>query len=136
VFEGFESCRTGVLKPNSITLSVWKLVADRFEAGPRPASNLSATCRDSSNLLEAGRRPVRSQILLRYLVADMFESGSKLVADRFEAGRGRAGWCYFAASKLDDRPNFSSLQVCDQLRTCLRPDSVMEFGLYRPLLTR
>jgi len=29
---------------------------------------------------------------------------------------------------LDDRPNFGSLQVCDQLRTCLRPDSVMEFG--------
>ena len=24
----------------------------------------------------------------------------------------------------------SSLQVCDQLLTCLRPDSVMEFGLY------
>jgi len=30
---------------------------------------------------------------------------------------------------LDDRPNFSSLQVCDQLRTCLRPDSVVEFGI-------
>ena len=28
---------------------------------------------------------------------------------------------------LDDRPNFCSLQVCDQLRTCLRPDSIMEF---------
>ena len=25
-----------------------------------------------------------------------------------------------------------SLQVCDQLRTCLRPDSVMEFVLYGP----
>jgi len=40
-----------------------------------------STCRDSSNLLEAGRRPVRSQIPLRYLVADRFEAGSKLVAD-------------------------------------------------------
>jgi len=55
------------------------------------------------------------------LVADRFEakfhyaSGSKLVADRFEAGRGPASSCYFAASKLDDRPIFSSLQVCDQL---------------------
>ena len=40
-----------------------------------------------------------------------------------------------------DRPNFSSLQVCeqlrtifdaicDQLRTSFEPDSVMEFGLY------
>jgi len=29
---------------------------------------------------------------------------------------------------LDDRPNFCSLHVCDQLRTCLRSDSVMEFG--------
>ena len=31
------------------------------------------------------------------------------------------------ASELDDRPNSSSLYVSDQLRTCLRPDSVMEF---------
>jgi len=31
--------------------------------------------------------------------------------------------------KLHDRPNFSSLQVCDQLRTSFEPDSVMEFGL-------
>ena len=30
--------------------------------------------------------------------------------------------------KLHDRPNFSSLQVCDQLRTSFEPDSVMEFG--------
>jgi len=28
--------------------------------------------------------------------------------------------CKLAASELDDRPNSSSLQVCDQLRTCLR----------------
>jgi len=38
-------------------------------------------------------------------------SGSKLVADRFEAGR-------------------TSEMVCDQLRTSLEPDSVMEFGFY------
>jgi len=49
--------------------------------------------RDSSNLLEAGRRPVRSQIPLRYLVADRFEAGSKPVADRSEAGRGLASSC-------------------------------------------
>ena len=46
----------------------------------RPAANRSvtrfeqvraiSTCRDSSNLLEPGRRPVRSQIPLCYLVAD------------------------------------------------------------------
>jgi len=44
------------------------------------------------------------------------QTGSKLVAD--------------LQLVPDDRPNFCSLQVCDQLRTCLRPDSVMEFGLY------
>ena len=38
-----------------------------------------------------------------------------------------------AASELDDRPNSSSLQVCDQFRTCLRPDSVAEVGLKRSL---
>jgi len=42
------------------------------------------------------------------------QAGSKLVA--------------YLQVMLDDRPNFWSLQVCDQLRTCLRPDSVMEFG--------
>jgi len=40
-----------------------------------------STCRDSSNLLEAGRRPVRSQIPLRYLVADKFETGRGPIAD-------------------------------------------------------
>ena len=44
-----------------------------------------------------------------------------LVADRSEAGRRPASSCQFAASELDDRPNSSSLQVCDRLRTCLRP---------------
>jgi len=54
-------------------------------------------------------------------------TGSKLVAD--------------LQLVVDDRPNFCSLQVWDQLPTCLRPDSVMEFGfnrtqvlLYRSLL--
>jgi len=39
------------------------------------------TCRDSSNLLEPGRRPVRSQIPLRYLIADRSEAGRRPVAD-------------------------------------------------------
>ena len=33
------------------------------------------------NLLEARRRPIRSQIPLRYLVADRFEAGRGPVAD-------------------------------------------------------
>jgi len=61
--------------------------------------------------------PAKSQIPLRCLVAD-----------RSEAGRRPDSSCWLAARELDDRPNSSSLQVCDQLRTCLRPDSVMEFG--------
>ena len=51
-----------------------------------------------------------------------------MVRSWFEAGRGPASPCSFAASKLDVRPNFSSLQVRDQLRTSFEPHSVMEFG--------
>ena len=60
------------------------------------------------------------QIPLRYLVAA-----------RSEAGRRPASSCYVAARELGDRPNSTLLQVCDQLRTCLRPDSVMECGFNR-----
>jgi len=42
-------------KPNSITLAVSKLVADRFEAGRRPASNLSATSFESDSVMKFGR---------------------------------------------------------------------------------
>jgi len=63
-------------------------------------------------VLEPGRRPVRSQIPVCYLVAD-----------RSEAGRRPAASWNLAYS--------TSKQVCDQLRTCLRPDGVMEFGLQR-----
>ena len=64
-------------------------------------------------------------------------AGSELVRSWFEgfepdsvmeSGRGPASSCWFAASKIDDRPNFSSLQVCDQLRTSFEPAGVMEFG--------
>jgi len=101
-------------RPNSITLSGSKLVANGSEAGRRPAASWKlayhlwlasnkprcSTCRDSSNLLEAGRRPVRSQIPLRY-------PGRRQVRRLFEAGR---------------------RQVRDQLRTRFEPDSVMGFG--------
>jgi len=61
-------------------------------------------------------------------VAVRVKAKFSLVADRFEASRRPASSCWLAASELDDRPNSSSLQVCDQLQTCLRPNSVMEFG--------
>jgi len=40
-----------------------------------------STCGDSSNLLEAGRPLVRSQIPLRYLDTDRFEADRGPVAD-------------------------------------------------------
>jgi len=61
-------------------------------------------------------------------------SGRRLVRSWSRPCSGPASSCKFAASKLDDRPNFSSLQVCHQLRTCLRPDSVVEFDFYRKRL--
>jgi len=49
-------------------------VCDQLRAG---ASYLDmSTCRDSSNLLEAGRRPVRSKFHYAILVADKFEPAS------------------------------------------------------------
>jgi len=42
------------LKPNSITLAGSKLVADRFEAGRRPASNLSAISFEPASVMEFG----------------------------------------------------------------------------------
>ena len=88
-------------------------------------------CRDISNLLEPGRRPVCSwskPIPLRY-------PDRRQVRGWSQTCRRPASSCSLAASELDDKPNSSSLQVCDQLRTCLRPDSVMEFGfLYGEML--
>jgi len=58
------------------------------------------------------------------LVADQFEAKfdhAILVADRSEAGGRPVADLLARASELDDRSNSSSLQVCDQLRTCLRP---------------
>jgi len=71
-----------------------------------------------SRLFEPGRRPVHSWSKLNSIMLSWSETGLRLVADLL------AG-----ASKLDDRQNSSSLQVCDQFWTCLRPYSVMEFGL-------
>ena len=77
---------------------------------------------------QRGSRGVTPTATLRLLKAK-FHSLRYLVADRSEAGRRPVRSCKLAASELDDRPNFRPVQVCGQLRTCLRPDSVMEFGL-------
>jgi len=82
-----------------------------------------SACRESSNVLEPGRTPVRS-----CSKSGRSEAGRRLVADLLARASS-----LLATSELDDRPNSSSLQlsatslgpVCDQ-------DSVTEFGLYRP----
>ena len=48
------------------------------------------------------------------LVADSYEVGHRPVADLLARASS------LLASELDDRPNFNSLQVCDQPRACLR----------------
>ena len=71
-------------------------------------------------------RPQSKPKPLRYLVRSWFEAGRAPVADLLARASSLVlVRCY---SKLDDKPNFSSLQVCDQLRTSFEPDSVMEFG--------
>jgi len=124
------------------------LVTDRFEAGRRPAVswnlaylrpaadlstiNFEPVCNQDS-VMEFGLDQLRTWFeLSRHvqiartcsnLVADPFKAKfhyAILVADRFEADHRQLGADLLAcASSLDDRPNSSSLQVCDQLRTCL-----------------
>ena len=50
---------------------------DQLRTGLRPGS----ICPDSSNLLEPGRRPVRSKFHYAILVADRSEAGRRPVAD-------------------------------------------------------
>ena len=95
-------------KPNSITLSGSKLVGSRFEpVCDQLRAGSSYLDMWSSNLLEAGRRPVRSQIPLRYPGRRQVRIWFELVADR-------------SATSFEP--------VCDQLRTSFEPDRVMEFG--------
>ena len=56
----------------------------------------------------------KSRIPLRY-------PGRRQVRGWSQICRRPASSCWLAASELDDRPNSSSLQVCDKPRTCLRP---------------
>jgi len=53
------------------------------------------------------------------------EFGFESVCDQVRAGSSYldmvADLSQLAANELDNRPNSSSLQVCDQLRACLRP---------------
>jgi len=80
--------------------------------------------RKGSSRFELSRRHAKIARTCSNLVADRFEAKfhyAILVADKSDARRRPASSCELAASELDDRPNFSSLQVCDQLRTCLQP---------------
>jgi len=67
----------------------WNLASNRSATSFEQVRAIS-TGRDSSNLLEAGHRPVRS----------WSQTGSKLVADRFEAGRGPVADLLARASSL------------------------------------
>jgi len=51
------------------------------EFGFEPVCDQLRACRDSSNLLETGLRPGRSQIPLRYLDRSWFGAGRGFVAD-------------------------------------------------------
>ena len=74
------------LKPNSITLSGWKLVRSRFEAGRRQVRTCS--------------KLVADRFEAKFDYAIWFEAGSKLFADRFEAGRGPVADLLTRASSL------------------------------------
>ena len=136
-------CRAFVkLKPRAVKAkchyAIWfeagsKLVADLQRSEIWPIIQLA-----SSELARASRTATSFEP-----VCDQLRAGSSYVdiSRQLETAR---SWsqtgskpdsitssCQFAASKLDARPNFSSLQVCDQLRASFEPDSVMEYGLKR-----
>ena len=86
-----------------------------------------------SRHVEIARKPAGSWSQTGYKAkfhyAILFETARRQVLSWLRTCRRPASSCWFAASKLDDRPNFSSLQACDQLRTSFEPDSVMVLGL-------
>ena len=74
-----------------------------------------SSCLDMSRQLEPGRRPVRSGSKPNSITLSWSQIGPRLVADLSQI-------CLLVlARELDDRPNSSSLQVCDQPRAYLRP---------------
>jgi len=109
------------LKPNSITLAGSELVRSWFEAKFHCACAI--WIEPASNQLRTSSEPAPNQL----------RTGSE-PDSLMEFGREPGSSCEFAASKLDDRPNFSSNQLrtgCEPVRSQLRTSySVMEFGFY------
>ena len=65
----------------------------RSATGPRPASNLSATSFEQVRASSTCRRPVQSQIPLRYLVADRSEADRRQVRSWSRTCRRPASAC-------------------------------------------
>ena len=114
-----------------IQLAISELARATWSAtGPRPASNLSATSFEQVRAILMSRQlePARSWLRTGSKPNSITLSGRRQVRSWSRTCRRPA--IGRVSSLLDDRSNFSSLQVCDQLRTCLRPDNVVEFGFY------
>ena len=93
-----------------------KLVADQFEAGSKLVADLKGAKISPIIYLASSEIARASRSATKFYYAVWFEAASKLVADRFEAGRR-------PPSNLSANPK----PVCDQLRTSFEPASVMEF---------
>jgi len=98
--------------------------ASRSVTGDRSATSLGPVCDQDSITefgFELGWDQVRAISTCRdssNLVADQFAAGLSQIPLRYPGYRQVRGW---SQTCLDDRPNSSMLQDCDQLRTCLRP---------------
>ena len=119
------------------------LSSSRSATGLRPASNLvdqDSVTEFGLDQLRTGLRPgstrfdqvraISTCLLLyfpRLISVEIARPCWNLVSDRFEAKFHYAIWSESGTCRRP-RPHSSSLQVCDQIRTCLRPDSIMEFG--------
>ena len=89
---------------------------DQLQTDLRPGSSRSVLSRHVE-IARTCTNLVTDRFETKFHYAIWSQTGSKLVADLLPRAR-----------KLDYRPTSSSLQVCDQLRTFVRPNSVMEFG--------
>ena len=106
------------------------IISVHFSSSFFPTHRNPTESGDSHELpIRSGKSPAAKMFFMLEKLA-----GSKPVGDRLrtsfepdsvmEFGREPASSCSFAASKLDDRPNFSS----NQLRTSSEPAAVMAFG--------
>jgi len=98
---------------------------NQLRTGLRPASSRFELSRHVE-IARTCSKLVADLLEAKFHYAIWFEAGSKLIADRFKAGRGPVADLLARASSL-----ISQISARCKSATSFEPDSVMEFGLKR-----